>query len=148
MLREITALATGLVLAVSTTWAQKAGTTYGASPRMKRAVPLESAVASKPKSGTAIQGVVTDVCSKKGCWMIIKSGNMTARVTFKDYAFFVPTSLKGRTVSVEGVLTVEELTEDEARHYAEDAGSSKEEVAAITGSQKEYSIEASSVTVR
>jgi hypothetical protein len=148
MLRELTATATVLVSLAVTVSAQNKGTIYGEGYQAKAFVPLESAVTKKVKAASTIQGKVMDVCSKKGCWMIISSGNVTARVTFKDYGFFVPTSLKGKTVLVTGVLSVEELSEEEARHYAEDAGKSKEHIAAIKGTQKEYGIEATTVEVQ
>lgn len=148
MLRELTAIATMMVCWAVTVTAQNAGTMYGEGTKAKAYVPLESAVSKKVKTVSTVQGKVMDVCSKKGCWMMITSGNITARVTFKDYGFFVPTSLKGKTVLVTGVLSVEELSEDEARHYAEDAGQSKEQIQAIKGTQKEYGIEATTVEVQ
>ena len=90
-------------------------------------------------------GTINEVCQQKGCWMIISQGGRTARVTFKDYGFFVPTNSAGRSVRLSGILREVVLTEDEARHFADDArpGSG----AAITGPQKEYSIEATSVQI-
>ncbi|MEO1256769.1 MAG: DUF4920 domain-containing protein, partial [Bacteroidota bacterium] len=44
------------------------------------------------------------------------------RVTFKDYGFFVPKDISGSEVIIEGVASTELLSEDVARHYAEDGG--------------------------
>ena len=40
---------------------------------------------------TSVTGKVENVCLKKGCWMTIKNPDgEPMRVTFKDYAFFMP----------------------------------------------------------
>ena len=78
---------------------------------------------------------VLEVCQAKGCWMSLVDPSNTTEdelfVKFQDYAFFVPKDIAGREVLVEGVAYKEETTVDELRHYAEDAGKSAEEIAAI-----------------
>ncbi|MCU0425004.1 MAG: DUF4920 domain-containing protein [Candidatus Kapabacteria bacterium] len=90
---------------------------------------------------------VTEVCQKKGCWMMLTDGNNTIRVTFKDYGFFMPKDLAGKTIIAEGLVTEEVLKEADARHYAEDAGKSKEEIEKIKGDQKTVTMVAQSVFV-
>lgn len=75
---------------------------------------------------------VNEVCQSKGCWMKLDMGEQEAMVKFKDYGFFMPKDIDGETVIVEGKAFVEEMSVDDQRHYAEDAGKSKEEVAAIS----------------
>lgn len=72
--------------------------------------------ASKP---VIVEGVIERVCSSKGCWMEIapKAGETVARVTFKDYGFFVPTSSQGWTVKAEGQFGVKVLSKEKAEHY-------------------------------
>ncbi|MEM9680655.1 MAG: DUF4920 domain-containing protein, partial [Bacteroidota bacterium] len=83
-------------------------------------------------------GVITDVCSKKGCWMKLDMGEgKTVRVKFKDYGFFVPTDASGEVV-VNGKAFVSETSVEDLQHYAEDAGKSAEEIAAITEPEKTY----------
>lgn len=91
-----------------------------------------------------IEAEVAEVCQKKGCFFIATDGENTARVTFKDYGFFVPTDSQGKKVKLVGTFSIKELSEDQARHYAEDAGKNPDE---ISGPQKEYSIVATSVLV-
>lgn len=69
-----------------------------------------------------VTGQVSAVCQAKGCWMSIKSGssNASARVTFKDYAFFVPKDSKGMRGKMKGVVQVKMLSEGERKHLAED----------------------------
>ncbi|WP_317048400.1 DUF4920 domain-containing protein [Flavobacterium tistrianum] len=51
----------------------------------------------------AVKGEVVDVCPKRGCWVSIKAENgVSFFVKMKDYAFFVPTALKGKSVVLEG----------------------------------------------
>ena len=95
-------------------------------------------------------GKVNEVCQKKGCWMTLVSdqpGQPDMRVTFKDYAFFMPKDLSGKHVVVDGYAYVETTSVDVLRHYAEDAGKSKEEIAAITEPKREVSFEASGVLI-
>ena len=95
-------------------------------------------------------GKVKEVCLKKGCWMTLVSdqpGYPEMRVTFKDYAFFMPKDLSGKRVVVDGFAYVETTTVDVLRHYAEDAKKSPEEIAAITEPKREVSFEAAGVLI-
>ncbi|HBP21078.1 MAG TPA: hypothetical protein DEA08_25240 [Planctomycetes bacterium] len=69
-----------------------------------------------------LDGRISDVCRKKGCWMVLREGGEEIRVRFKDYAFFVPRDSAGREVIVEGIATRKTIPEAEARHYAEESG--------------------------
>ena len=53
-------------------------------------------------------------------------------VKFKDYGFFVPTSgLEGKSTIVNGKLSVDTLSVETLRHYAEDDRQSQKEILAI-----------------
>ena len=58
-------------------------------------------------------------------------------VRFKNYSFFVPKDIEGKEVIVEGKAFIDILTVDELKHYAFDAGKSKEEIDKIK-EKKEY----------
>ena len=92
-----------------------------------------------------ISGRVAQVCRKKGCWMILTDDVNHARVTFKDYGFFVPTDAHNRSATVYGKLTEKTLSTEIAKHYASDEGLPTEE---ITRPQKEYSIVAEAVVLK
>jgi hypothetical protein len=96
----------------------------------------------------AVEGKVADVCQMKGCWMVLTDGTRAVRTTFKDYGFFVPKDLSGRTVVAEGVLARETVDEETRRHYAGESGQSAAQIATIRGPSDEYTFIASSVTVR
>jgi uncharacterized protein DUF4920 len=113
------------------------------------AMPLARALtAENVGKAIVVEGKVADVCQMKGCWMVLTDGTRTVRTTFKDYGFFVPKDLAGRTVVAEGVLTRETVDEETRRHYAEESKQGAEQIAAIHGPIDEYNFVASSVTVR
>ena len=91
-----------------------------------------------------IKANVNKVCQKKGCLFIAMDGEVSARVSFKDYGFFIPTNSTGKEVIFRGTLAEKTLTEEQARHFAEDAGDDSDE---IVGEQKEYSIIATSIMI-
>jgi hypothetical protein len=94
-----------------------------------------------------MEAMVDKVCSKKGCWMTLQGSEKTFRVKFHDYSFFVPMSLIGKKIWAEGIVKREEISISDTKHYLEDAGASKEEIAAVTKPSFEYSIIAKGVKV-
>lgn len=64
---------------------------------------------------------VSKVCRKKGCFFIAQDGDSLVRVAFKDYGFFVPTDISGKTVTLSGKLVKREVSAEEAAHFSEDA---------------------------
>ena len=123
---------------------------YGAQPRGGESVPLAE-VARDPQrfagKPVRVRGEIASVCQKRGCWMRLRDGAHEARIRFRDYAFFVPLDIAGRTAVVEGVATVTVTTEAMRRHYAEDAGKSPAEVAAIVGDESSLQVMADAVEV-
>lgn len=121
-------------------------TLYGSEfPKEGEIVTLKTAISKVSDSGDKnqkISGLVTKACQKKGCWMILTDGDVQARITFKDYGFFVPPNTSQAKALVYGKLTETTLSEKRAKHYAKDEGKSGEN---IKGPVKEYSIVASGV---
>lgn len=87
---------------------------------------------------------VSQVCQKKGCFLVAQDGEAVARVTFIDYSFFVPTDSGGKEVTIVGKFDRKVISEAQARHFAEDAG---QDPARIVGPREEYAIVATSVMV-
>jgi uncharacterized protein (DUF302 family) len=97
---------------------------------------------------TKLKAKIIEVCSAKGCWMTLDmDGKNEVMVKFKDYGFFMPLNAEGDVV-INGKAYVSETSIDELRHYAEDAGKSEEEIAAITESKRTYSFEADGVLLK
>jgi hypothetical protein len=85
------------------------------------------------------QSEVESVCAKKGCWMKLElPEEQNAHVTFKDYGFFVPKDSQGDQMLVNGVAFLEQTDVETLKHYAEDAGESKAEIAKITEPKLNY----------
>ena len=95
-----------------------------------------------------IKGKVTAVCPKKGCWVTLENTqNVEVFVKMKDYAFFLPQNIAGKTILLDAKVTKQETSVKELRHYAEDAGKSKEEIAKITKPKVEIRVLANGIKV-
>ncbi|MGB2386932.1 MAG: DUF4920 domain-containing protein [Flavobacteriaceae bacterium] len=94
-----------------------------------------------------LKGTIKEVCTKKGCWMTLSMENDSEMmVRFKDYGFFVPLDASGE-VLIHGKAFISETSVDDLRHYAEDAGASDDEIAAITTPKTSYNFEADGVLI-
>ncbi|MDG2146720.1 MAG: DUF4920 domain-containing protein [Flavobacteriaceae bacterium] len=79
-----------------------------------------------------IKGEIKSTCKMKGCWMELDVAEKTIFVRFKDYGFFVPKEgAEGKLAVVNGKLSIDTLSVAQLKHYAEDAGKSKEEISLI-----------------
>jgi hypothetical protein len=95
-----------------------------------------------------VRGKVVEVCQAEGCWLRLqKADGTTMMVRAKDHAFLMPTNIVGKTVLIEGNAKVSEVSEAMRKHYAEDAGKSKEEIAKIKGGEKDVQFSAKGVKV-
>ena len=92
-------------------------------------------------SAVRVDAEISEVCQRKGCFMVATSGEGAIRISFKDYAFFVPTDTGGKTVTLTGTVIARELTEEQAAHLREDAGSDAIEAGPV------YEIVADAVSV-
>ena len=108
---------------------------------------------------------IEKVCQKKGCFFVAQDGDAVARVTFKDYSFFIPTDSAGKRVTLAGTFSETEISEAKAKHYAADLqktdqaadasvqGDTLKDMAkppasdARSGSRVEYQIVATSVSI-
>lgn len=110
---------------------------------------VEIQLKNKDSVALKLNGKITDVCQKKGCWMMMDIGNgKTMRVTFKDYAFFVPKDASGKTAVIEGYAYTDTISIAQLKHYAEDANKTKAEIDAITAPEINTSFEARGVILK
>lgn len=121
-------------------------TVYGRAPALTSAPLTLAAASSEAYVGRtlAVKAPAAEVCQSKGCWMVLTEGARSIRVTFRDYAFFVPKDIAGKTVVVEGVLSRRLLSADDAKHYADESGAG---ATAPPGPREEWSLVATSVVV-
>lgn len=66
-------------------------------------------------------GRITEVCQKKGCWVVMEQDGHSARVMAKGESFAVPRDASGPAIAY-GVLEQEPISEEHARHLVEDDG--------------------------
>ncbi|WP_196895088.1 DUF4920 domain-containing protein [Aureivirga marina] len=93
--------------------------------------------------------IVKSVCKKKGCWAkVALDDNTEAMIRFKDYGFFLPLNSENKEITVNGKAFVTEISVDELKHYAKDAGKSEDEIAAITEPKRTLAFEADGVILR
>ncbi|MCC2544983.1 DUF4920 domain-containing protein [Hymenobacter sp. BT175] len=128
------------------------GKTYGAATTSDGALPLAElpkALGNQDSAKVKLVGTATGVCQAKGCWLTMKTTEgKEMRVRFKDYAFFVPKDLTGKTVVIDGWAHREIVPVEDLQHYAKDAGKSAKEVAAITKPDEQLTFMADGVLVQ
>lgn len=121
---------------------------FGKTFEIKNKISADDAIKSyKSIKGKEVQvlGEVEKVCVKKGCWMTLSGTNKPIRVTFKDYGFFVPSSLQGKNVVLNGQIFEKVENIDLQKHYLEDQGATKEQISKVTEDKKTYHFVATGV---
>ena len=111
--------------------AQPEGKLYGEALEGEQAVTIEQ-VMDDPQAYDGklvrVQGMVTDVCTMRGCWfeMAGERPGMKMRFKVRDGDMVFPPSAKGKQAVAEGTVSVRTLSLEETRkfeaHMAEDAG--------------------------
>ena len=95
-------------------------------------VSVRENIYNKSDYNVKIEGEILSSCPMKGCWMKIRAEKDTILVRFKDYGFFVPkTGIEGDKAIINGKMSIETLSVELLRHYAEDAGKSKDDIEKI-----------------
>jgi hypothetical protein len=116
---------------------------FGAAFAVVDAQPLSTVLASGtlPTEAIKVSGTVDSVCQKKGCWMVIKDGDMQARVVVKDHAFAIPMDGEGKAATVEGTLVLEDRSEANVAHLKQDG----DDTLVGDGPRQEYTLHATAV---
>lgn len=156
-MKKICILLLGGMFSITTALAQQEitpaqpGVTYGKSITPGSAISmadLHQQLQSEAAYTGKIEGKVVEVCKKKGCFMKLERPSGDAvMVKFRNYGFFMPQNIVGKTIVLEGEAKVNETSVERLKHFAEDAGKSKEEIAKITGPKKDIVIVADGVVV-
>ena len=98
---------------------------------------------------TQMTGKIKEVCQMRGCWMkVAMDSDNEIFVRFKDYAFFVPKDAANKTVYMNGLAFLEEMSVEDQKHYAKDGGASEEEIARITEPAHILRFEADGVLIK
>jgi Domain of unknown function (DUF4920) len=129
----------------------KPGDKYGEITSIEGAVDIAQIPAELEKKSTLttkIRAKVLDVCPQKGCWLSLAINDSTeAFVKMKDYAFFAPLALIGKTVVLDAKASYKTISVEELKHYAEDANKPQAEIDAIKKPKKEVRLLASGIQV-
>lgn len=125
---------------------------YGAPLTLSKTISVADAIAytdnpsvNKHSSPVLIEGKIGSVCQAKGCWMGFTSEAGDIRVTFKDYGFFVPQSVVGKTLQAEGIMQKTTLSLEDSKHLVEDGGGDPN---SVTEPLVEYQMVASGVVIK
>lgn len=117
-------LAAGVVPAAAQRASDDERVRVGAAVRGTDAVPLRE-VLEDPEAHVGrtvvVEGLVTRACTSMGCWMQLAPDAETdgVRVTFKDYAFFVPLNAAGMRARAEGEFALKRLSRREVEQLNE-----------------------------
>ncbi len=127
------------------------GSIYGAKTTEVGAIEInlleEKLITAESYKGK-VKGTVASVCEKKGCWMkLSQTEGDGMMIRFKDYKFFMPLNIVGKEVVLIGEAKKTTTTVEMLKHYAEDGGKSKEEIAKITEPKTEIEFIATGVLV-
>jgi hypothetical protein len=98
-----------------------------------------------------VTGTVDKVCPRKGCWMTLK-GDGTDQALFVKFpdppeGRLLPMEAAGKPAAAEGTVKVKEIPAEMAKHYAEESGATPEQLAKITGPQKQITLASPSVSI-
>lgn len=157
-MKKLTFTVIALMCFVTATIAQdgipsaRPGVQYGKAITKDGAIGVQQLEAKLTADSTYIgkvEGEVVEVCKKKGCFIrVLREGEgAPVLVRFKDYGFFMPQDIVGKTVVLEGEAKVREVSVAQQQHFAEDAGKDAEEIAKITEPKVDINIIADGVVV-
>lgn len=125
---------------------------YGEIITTDSAINAEELIAKMETSDSLfikLNGEIAACCQHSGCWMEIDlNDSTTLKVTFKDYAFVIPTNSKGKRAWIEGYATKGIIPVETLRNYAVEDGKSAEEINRITKPEVEYTFEAKGVLLK
>lgn len=100
------------------------GKTFGAGVKLAQSTSINAILASPQEwngKTVRVEGMITDVCPKRGCWMEIAGEQPGQKLKFKvtDGEMVFPMDAKGQRATAEGVIAVQELSIEESKQYAE-----------------------------
>ncbi len=146
-MKKIFSAVVGVFMFAGVAHAQQYGKTFNTEEAIE-VTELASKLKSKNKvENIAVTGTITEVCQKAGCWVKLENeGQDDVFVKFKEedgnHEMVVPKDIAGKTITVYGVASKKTTSVKDQKHYAEDAGASKEEIAKITKPKEELRIDA------
>lgn len=126
------------------------GMTFGEKITSEGAISSDELIKKLEKENkleVKVEGEVAQVCAAEGCWLKMKTATGTMMVKMKDHKFLVPLSMNGKIIVVKGTAEKKVTSVEMLKHYAEDAGKSKEEIEAIKEPKQEVVLQATGIVV-
>ena len=126
------------------------GMTFGEAITAEGAISSDVLVKKLDKENKVevkVEGEVAQVCAAEGCWLKMKTATGTILVKMKDHKFLVPLSMNAKTIVVKGIAEKKITSVEMQKHYAEDAGKTKEEIEAIKEPKQEIVLQATGIVV-
>ena len=121
---------------------------YGAPFTIDKAMPAAALLGDPEKyvgQNIRIEGKVSDVCQKMGCWMVISEADKHMRITTKDHKFFVAKDGAGNHCHIEGKVISRELDAARTAHFESETSKDAPMPEKQAKDNKTYEIVASSI---
>jgi hypothetical protein len=127
---------------------------FGSGVDMSLLVPIDLLLSEPHKyldQSVTVEGKVVSVCDKKGCWMMLASGDHRLRIKVNDGEMVFPFNAKDKTAFATGKLEALKMSKERAiaylSHLAEDAGESFDP-ATVTGETTIYQLRPTGVVIK
>jgi hypothetical protein len=92
-----------------------------------------------------VQGDMSEICRSGGCWTIVTDGtNYIRALTLHKFILPKEMDITNKKAVIEGEFAVKEITEEQAKHFAEESGKDPNEV---KGPQTMYRIKATGIKI-
>lgn len=130
MQRNKSVLLIFVLLSMTVVYAQE-GKKFGKSITLKKTTKISDILAKPDRYNgkrVLVEGVVVDVCQKRGCWIKIASDKEFESIQFKveDGVIVFPMTEKGKRAVAEGIVSVKHYTKEalieQGRMHAKEEG--------------------------
>ena len=92
-----------------------------------------------------VKGNMSEICREAGCWTVISDGTSYIRaMTLHKFVMPKDMDLTGKVAVVEGTFAVKEITEEQAKHFAEESGKDPN---TVSGPPKLFRITATGIKI-
>lgn len=100
---------------------------------------------SYQNKNVVVEGILSEVCQEMGCWTVVTDGTNDIRAMTLHKYFLNKDIPGGSKVQIAGEFEVKEITEEQAKHFAEESKNPKVKPEDIKGPQKMYRIKATGI---
>jgi hypothetical protein len=128
---------------------QEDGTLYGAEitkdAQVLSVTEIFNDISSYEGKSVVVKGDLSEICRSGGCWIILSDGTNNIRaLTLHKFILPKEMDITGKVAVAEGVFGIKEITEEQAKHFAEEAG---KDPSSISGPQKMFRIVATGIKI-